>query len=34
MASGGVGILRLAKWYPEGQEGKEEVIHTDMVDRR
>jgi len=29
-----VGILRLAKWYPEGEEGKEEVIHIAMVDRR
>jgi hypothetical protein len=32
--AGWVRILRLAKWYPEGEEGKEEVIHPIIVDRR
>jgi hypothetical protein len=32
--AGWVRILRLAKWYPKGEEGKEEVIHPVIVDRR
>jgi hypothetical protein len=32
--AGWVCILRLAKGYPKGEEGKKEVIHPAIVDRR